>query len=442
MGKSALIYVIGLSFLVGYMMLGIHDVTSGSVTNSAEYYSRTMAHNVAVAGANIGTQHVLSNTVTSHEFTGTFLGNTFRVRIDSISATGEQRVTSTTSFSLYGRTGAMVVRDTVIATLRCTPFAKYGYFSGDEVNGYMSPSNNGKSNADMWKITGDSLFGYAHTNGHWNLGGRPYFHDKITGFNTPSTMTYGGVYDPIFNAGSQWGITVDRPIANLTRLQATASSTGSLYDGGNDVALTFYGNGTVNVKIPATTGAIRNETVAVTSLAPNGVYGVRNGDLRIKGTYAGQITLLALKGTASSGRKGNVWFDGNLVANNNPRTNSSSTDMLGIVAERMAYVATSDLVTGNPIVRNASSVVDIQAAVYCHEGVFAAEDYDSVPVSGRINLFGSLTMCASTATGKISGGVLVNGFLKSIRYDYRFLSSAPPSYPVSNKYELIAWWEN
>ena len=85
--------------------------------------------------------------------------------------------------------------------------------------------------------------------------------------------------------------------------------------------------------------------------------------------------------------------------------------------------------------------MNIQAAIYTHLGVFAVENYDTVPVSGRINLFGALSMNASTSTGRISGGSLINGMLKSIRHDPRFLTKAPPSFPVSDKYELVSWWE-
>jgi hypothetical protein len=256
--------------------------------------------------------------------------------------------------------------------------------------------------------------------------------------NAPNTMNYGTppVYAPIFNKGRTWGVSINRPNGNMPNLESiAASSTPPALFNGNDVALTFFGDGRVNVRIPPSTGAMRNDTVPITSVTSNGVIAVKNGDVRVKGVYHGQVTVTALKGTAASGTKGNVWIDGDIVAGNNPQTNPSSTDMLGLVAERMMYLTT----TGIP--RLSTSVVNIQAALYAHTGVFAAENYNTIGLSGRISLYGALSMNASTATGKMSGGVLVGGFLKSLRFDSRYATSAPPSFPRSDRLRLVAWYE-
>jgi hypothetical protein len=439
MGKASIIYVIGLGVLLIYYVFAISDTSTRSMTNSMEYHTRTMAHNAAVAGANIGTSRLLMGADSILTFSSTFGGVPFSVTIDSAGTT--RVITAVSSAPYEGKLGYGIIRDTVIATLQRIVLSRYAYFSGQEANGYMSATSNSTSGGSMWKVTGDSMFGYAHTNTRWNLGGRPYFDSKVTAFNPPNTMTYGGVYDPIFNGGTQWGITVNRPQANLTRLEsmAGASSPVALVTG-QDVALTFIPDGTVAVKIPALTGTIRNETVPLSSLTSNGIIAVKGGDIRVQGTYKGQVTLTALSG--SSPLKGNIWIDGDIRAATNPRGNPGSNDMLGLVAERMAYVTTTDPVTGNPYPRNSSSVLTIQAAIYTQNGVFAAENYDTVPVSGRIDLFGGVTMNASTSTGRISGGALINGFLKSIRHDPRFLTAAPPGYPVSDKFLLVSWWEN
>jgi hypothetical protein len=281
------------------------------------------------------------------------------------------------------------------------------------------------------------MFGFSHTNKRWNLGGKPYFHDKVTAFNSPNTMLYGGVYAPVFNAGYQWGITINRPVANLTNLENAAvagnATPNMSFIQNNDASFNFFADGRVHVRVPPGTGAIRNDTLPISSITSTGVIAVKNGDVRVRGTYQGAVTLVALKGAGTF--KGNVWIDGNIVANTNPNGNEGSPDMLGLVAQRMCYVS----INGS---RTSASILNIQAAVYTHEGVFAAQAYDSIGLHGRINLFGALAMCASTATGKITGGVLSNGFLKSIRHDPRYLTSAPPKFPFSDKYELVSWWEN
>ncbi len=62
-------------------------------------------------------------------------------------------------------------------------------------------------------------------------------------------------------------------------------------------------------------------------------------------------------------------------------------------------------------------------------------------LKGLLNLFGGAVMNASTSFGVSSGGVLINGFLKSFRYDARFLTQPPSFFPFADKYELLSWWE-
>jgi hypothetical protein len=441
MGKSSIMYVVGLGILLMYYVMAISNTSTQSLSGALEYHTRTTVHNAAVAGANIGTHNVLMGTDTSATFTGVFMGAPFSVVIDNPGPGGTRRVASVASLEFELRDGYGTIRDTVIALFRHIQFARYGYFSGAEVNGYMSAAGNGTPGGSMWKVTGDSMFGYAHTNTRWNLGGRPYFDSKVTAFNPPNSMIYGGVYDPIFNGGTQWGITVNRPVANLTNLQNQASASfPSALISGNDLGLEFFADGSVHVTVPAIVGSSRNDTVPLSSLTTTGVIAVTGGDIRVRGTYKGAVTLAALSGSAPT--KGNIWIDGDLVASNDPRADQTSTDMLGLVAERMAYVTTKNPITGTLIPRDASSITRVQAAIYTQNGVFAAEDYDTVPVSGRIALFGSLTMNASTSTGVLGGGTLAHGFLKSIRHDDRFLTTAPPGFPASDKYELLSWWED
>jgi hypothetical protein len=163
---------------------------------------------------------------------------------------------------------------------------------------------------------------------------------------------------------------------------------------------------------------------------------VTGGDLHVKGTYKGQVTLAAFKGPSGPAtNKGNIWVDGSIIASNNPYTNQSSTDMMGLVAERMSYI-TKD------VTRTAASVLNIQAAIYCHTGEFTAEEFWNIGISGRVNLFGSLTQNSAGSLGVFNSSGLVHGMYYSIRHDSRFLNSGPPSFPFSTKYRLVSWWEN
>ena len=432
MGKSSVVYVIGLSMMIAIAMVNINRDSSSSMDTYTSYYSHTAAHNVALAGANIGTQLIIRTPTYSTDLVDqSFNGGRFDMRITAIGG-GGKRVTSTSRISI----GGTIVRDTVIAELRYTPFWKYGWFTESEVNGYKKPdgSNGPFSGQDDWKITGDSVYGYAHTNNHFNLAGRPYFHDKITATNAPALRTLAGDKNPIYNAGYEWGVTVNRPTSNLTNLEAAAQGSGALVDLNKDVALTFFSDGRVGVKIPPTTGATRNDTVSVNTLAPTGVFAVKNGDLRITGTYKGQLTVVALKGSQSN--KGNVWIDGTgIKAASDPTANSGSTDMLGIVAERMAYISEDDT-------RGPASQVTIQGAIYCQNGELTAENFWQLGKHGRLYVTGSLVQKTAGSLGIFDSGGLKNGFYYSVRHDSRFLVTGPPMFPMSDKYELASWWEN
>jgi len=437
MGKSAIIYVVGLSLIVGITLMNVNRSSTDSMATYTQYYGRTMAHNIALTGANIATNYILFNVNYSTAFTDSFGGGVFTAEYDSTTPMEKELFVSSTF-----NTGGETIRDTIYARFQYIMFSRYGWFTEREQNGYLTPGGAAGpySGANDWKITGDSVFGYAHTNGHFNLDGRPYFQNKVTAGTAAVLGTLTGPGPPAYNDGYEWGINIKRDSANISSLRSVANSgaPGSIATllTGNDVGMEFFGNGTVRIKVPWNTGATKDTTMAVSALSSSQVIGSKNGDLHIKGTYTGQLTVAAFSGTSgASTNKGNVWIDGNIVANDNPRTNPSSNDMLGIVAERMGYI-TKDMT------RNASSMINIQAAIYCHNGEFTAEDFWTIPISGRVNLFGGVTQKTAGSLGVFGSGGIQHGFFYSIRHDPRFLSNAPPSFPFSSKFRLVAWWEN
>ncbi len=440
-----LIYVIGLSMLTAFAVLNLNKTSLSSQDTFSMYFSKSMVHNIALAGANIGTHLCLNDTAYSTNLTNqAFNGGSYDI---TITKSGDStRIRSighvpTRYYDYAVGSWKTEMLDTVEAKLQRLYFSRYGYFSGSETNGYMSPTSNAIPGGSMWKVTGDSMYGPVHTNGGWNFSGQPYFDSKVTAANNPTLSNFVGPPNPIYNGGYQWGVTVGRPIARLNEIENGASSGGKLWTaastGNQDLRLTFNSAGSVRVRIPWNTGGTKDTTYAsISSLAPNGIIAVKGIDVRVEGTYNGKATILARTTGSSGNLKGNIWIQGDLVAADNPKTNNNSDDILGLVSERMTYVTT----TG--ISRTSTSQTNIQAAIYCHNGVFAVENYTACGIDGRLNLFGGATMNASTSTGVISGGVLTNGMLKSFRHDPRFLTKAPPSFPFSDKYQLVAWWEN
>ncbi len=428
MGKASIIYVVGLSMMLAYALLNISMNSTSSMDNYTAYYGRSMAHNLAITGANIGTQLLMRDPgYTGDLVDQSYGGGRFSMYIEKPGG-------DSAYVRCYSRieVSGTVLRDTVLACLRFTSLSKYGWFTEEERNGYKASIFFGHND---WKITGDSVFGPAHTNWKFNLAGAPYFHDKVTATNAPNIMMMDHLKDPVFRSGYQWGITVQRPQANMTNLTSLASTAGALFTN-TDVALTFMGD-QVAVKIPPGTGSVRNDTVAISALTSNGVIGVMNGDLRVKGTYSGRLTLVANNDNSAT-TKGNVWLDGNGIrANDSPQYNPGSQDMMGIVANNNVVI-TKDLT------RTPGNVFDIIASVYCQNGELTAQDFWSIPISGRVNLFGGVQQYTAGSLGTFNPGHgMTAGFLYSVRYDERLSRGMRPlGYPMSSKYELVSWWEN
>ena len=444
MGRSSIIYVIGLTLIVGLVLNNITHNSLSSMDTYTTYYGSTRVHNIAVSGANVGTSFLLNYAVFPSNFGVNFFGGhdsimyfantpqTDWVTIRSVSQV-DQLITSTMQPEKIG----LPFRDTVEGVFKHVQFAKFSWFTEQEKNGYLAPdgSHGPYYGANDWKVTGDSVYGPAHTNGSFNIDGVPFFNQKVTSGHAPN---YGPTAAPNW-PGIDYPVLKTRPsTANLqTNLTSAATLGGGFLDqtvSGNDVALTFI-NDQVRIQIPPN-GSVRDTTMAISALAANGVIVVKGADLRIKGTYQGDITVAAFGGSATN--KGNVWIDGSVVAKTDPSTNPTSTDMMGIIAGRMAYITEDDS-------RTASSVLNIDAAVYCQNGELTAENFWNIPVSGRVNLYGGVTQSTAGSLGLFNPGPplhFLDGFSYSIHNDPRFDKVQPPFFPASSAYEMVSWWEN
>ncbi len=446
MGRSSIIYVIGLTLIVGLVLNNITHNSLGSMDTYTEYYGSTRVHNIAVSGANVGASLLLNYSVFPSNFGVDFFGGhdsimylantpqTDWVTLRSVSQV-DMMITSTMEPQKMG----LPFRDTVDGVFKHVLFAKFSWFTEQEKNGYLNPdgTHGPYYGASDWKITGDSIFGPAHTNGAFNIDGKPYFDQKATSGSAPNK---GPTYAPNW-PGIDFPVHKDRPTTTNLQANLTSAATlgGGYFDettGNNDVALTFS-NDQVRVQIPPN-GSMRDTTMAISALASNGVIVVNNADVRIKGTYQGQITVAAFGGSGAATNKGNVWIDGDVAAKTDPSVNPASTDMMGIVAGRMAYITEDDT-------RSPSSVLNIQAAVYCQNGELTAQNFWTIPVSGRVNLYGGVTQATAGSLGLFNPGpplTFLNGFSYDIHNDPRFANQQPPYFPTSSSYEMVSWWEN
>lgn len=243
-------------------------------------------------------------------------------------------------------------------------------------------------------------------------------------FKTPKSSK------PEFFGGFQSGIDLKLP-SDFSDLTNHAASGGKTFDNEN-VYLRFNADGTASYRIGSWT-AIPEITVPLTTLAPNGILMVNDGNLHVKGTVNGRMTISA---TGSSGAaKGNVWIDSSLVYADDPLANSSSNDMLGIVCDNDVVIADNSNNT------NPANGVTLHASILTRSGGLKAENHNSRPISGTLTLVGGVQQYQRGPVGTFSGSGIASGFQKNYRYDDRLMIDSPPLYPTTGSYEVLSWYE-
>ncbi len=401
-GRAVLFLVLGFSII--YLILGQHfgRLSNDSVHNYTSYYGNTIAHNIAVSGANLGANQVFFNPAWTTGYSNlNFNGGTVNVGVNILDAFKNIRqIVSTATFENYS--------STVKVTLRPSSFSKFAYYSVYE-NG-------------IWWVSGDTVFGPFHTQDYLRVAGSPVFNGKVTILK--SILKYNSQSKPIFNGGFQQGVNLPLPTNGVASLESASNSGGHTFTGQDTVYLTFA-NDSLRYKF-AYNGP--QTTVLTSAFAPNGAIVADNAVLRIQGTVKGQLTV----GATGSGGYGNIYIDDNVVYNSDPRTNPNSTDLLGIVAKNNV------ILTDNTA--NRSDVI-IDGAIYAEAGGFTAQNYSTRPPSGTIYLLGGVTQYSRGAVGTFNSYGIVSGFYKNYRYDDRLMTSSPPFFPNTGAFEVVSWYE-
>jgi hypothetical protein len=405
-GRAILLLVVGFSviFLVWGQNFGI--ISTNSVTNYTAYYSNNVAHNIAVSGANLAVNQIfLSPTWNSGYSNVSMSGGTMNATVVLTNP-----VTNALNVTVTGTYNG--VTSTVIVNLQLSYFSKFTYCSNNEEGVYWA--------------TGDTVNGPFHTQDYLNVNGHPVFNP-----GSNYVGTYKGINDangsssPIINGALRIGDNLTIPSTGIATLEANATSGGYTFTGHDTVYLTLAGD-SVRYKYAYKSSWTTKLTSA---FAPNGTIVADNAILRLQGTLTGQLTV-----GASGSSNGTVYLDDDVVYTTDPRTNSSSTDLLGIVAQNNVYV-TNSTNTQN---------IHIDAAIYAQSGGFGAQNYDTRSPSGAgyIYLLGGITQNGRLAVGTLnSNGTIKTGFSKSYTYDNRLLVDVPPNFPNTGSYEVISWFE-
>ncbi len=299
-------------------------------------------------------------------------------------------------------------------------FNRFGYATGDEGAG------------TIWFTTGDQISGPMHSNDVIAIRGAPTFTGRVT--SSASSFLEGTGYDPIFTEGYQ----LNAPLIVFPDQSVIANNYSSMNEDpipliidaeeGRDASVEFNSNGTITYNVWHWDGTdkvydIQNATESIADL--NGIIWV-DGNVEVKGTLSGQISLVATNGISITD---DIKY---LESGVNGRPNQGCTDYLGLIS--MTDVVVAD------VAENHDDVI-ISAAVLALDESFTVENYQSGSYRGYIHLWGSLSQLMRGPVGTF-GEYGMTGYNKDYNYDDRFLNISPPYFPTTGSYEITSWKEN
>lgn len=414
-GKISIILVMSFSALFA---LAGRNILNNSVTiteNFSDYYISTRASNIAISGANMAINKLYLNKYWMAGFSDlSFAGGKINVTIDTV-GWDNRKIVSHGQY--YG------VTKTVEILLEPENFALFGNF----YNVFGS----------VWAATGDTFQGRFHANDWINCYGDPVFLGPAT--TSKGVKLYDKYSHPEFHGGNK--VTDPIPLQfDTSVIRMAAYTSGKVFrDTTNTgkvttVDLNFLPTGDVQYRIKiGSNGYTAYKTVPLNTLAPNGVIYVERGNINLQGVLDGRATIVASqKGNSSAGQ---VFITNSIEYKDNPLTNPSSDDMLGIVAENKVTV-TYD---------NSRGDITIHGSIFSQKDGLVIDKYDQYSTAHNMNLLGGIIgqKVQPTAKYQLIGGkyVPVKGYSYVHKYDTRFVKVRPPYFPSTKFFRVVSWYE-
>ena len=412
-GKASLLVVMGFSLIFLIVGNNFGVVSNEAVKNYIEYNTETIAHNIAVSGANIAANGLFkNNSWVPSGYPKAFQGGSLNVTL--INGTYREVVSTAT---YQGTT------DVVRFTLTPNSFSEYAYYSTYE--------RSAPGGGNIWWIGGDVVWGPFHTQDDFRVYDHPEFRGSKTSHK--GSIIY---YDkkskdaPIITGVYETGKDITIPTNAVENLEADADNNGLKFDG-HDTVYVKFDSDTLRYKYKFQD---KYTAVYLPTAAPNGLIYAKNTVLRLQGTVKGQYTIGCTSSTSSTG-KGTVWLDDDIVYATNPKIDPTSTDLLGILAENYVYITDNAANSQN-------KDINIHASVFCQKWGFGAANHDGRINSGKINLIGGIQQNYRQPVGTFNSSTgKRTGFLKQYFYDDRLGSISPPFYPGTGGFKIISWLE-
>jgi hypothetical protein len=404
-GKASLLVIAGFSLLFLVVSKNFGSISNRSVDNYVDYYNETIAHNIAVSGANIAANEIFIDPSWETGYSNVpYQGGDLDIEVNIIDV--YQNIREIVATGNYNGTS-----NTVKVTLAPSKFSKFAYYSVYE-------------GGSIWWTMNDTVWGPFHTQDYMRVYRHPVFYGKATTKKKLIYYTKKSKDKPYFYGGFEKGVDLPLPTDGVDIIEPVADANGLKFDGQDTVYITFDQD---SLKFRYSYGA-PDSVVYLPSAAPNGVIFAKNSVIRLKGKVKGQYSVVS---SGSSG-KGKIYLDDDIVFNQDPRDYPNSTDLLGIIAKSEV------LITDN--VPN-SSDINIHASIYVETGGFGADNYADRPVGGNINLLGGIIQHTRRAVGTFNQYGPQSGFAKRYRYDERLMIASPPMFPGTGSYEIVSWLE-
>ena len=447
-GKALLILVIG--FTVIFLVMGYFwgGLATRSTENHISYYKTTIAHNIAVSGANIGLQKVIADSTESGDLVDEdFENGVMDVNVTSL---GPPQRTLTSIGSFMGVDQVVKVK----LMRDKTSLAKYAWF--------IPGASTGSVPNRPW-ITGDTIWGRFHSNQFLVVDGDPVYYGQVTTLNGIKDMGSGS--DPKFYGGYEEGIDVNWiKSMHYPDYKTLAGPSASFTD---DLWLIFNADGTVTYRVRTGSGGSNPgqdstkygppNTVPLSTLAPNGVIYNKGSDIFLSGTLSGQVTIVS-EGS-SGGGSGNVYLEGDVVYKTDPMIpngtggymiNPASVDADGNPIDLMGIIATNNIIvsTSGNLGGYTNNVLNkdirIDAGVFCNSGGFSVQGLGGSPADvplGSIYLQGSMTAGKEEVVAQFSNNTLTAGYNRNVIFDERLAIGPPIWFPYLDYYRVISWLE-
>ncbi len=181
----------------------------------------------------------------------------------------------------------------------------------------------------------------------------------------------------------------------------------------------------------------------VAAMAPNGVILAENMPVHVQGVLNGTATIGCVDNPPGSG-KSNVYLDSSIAYGNpsaisgtnkqgqtppniNGNINAACTSELGIVSDNSVIITDKPInpVTGNPMSSVNNSGITIDASIFCLNGGFTAENYDSRGADGSIYLVGALQAKNRQPVGTFTGSGTLSSGSRKIMITIKDFNSKP-----------------